>query len=101
MIRVGAYEAKTRLSELLDRAEKGEVFEITKNGRPVAKLVALNEDQQEAEARAAANQLLAWLEEAPPVSEAQAQLNWEELKRDMEEEDEERMSRWFSSSTPR
>ena len=33
---VGAYEAKTRLSELLDRAERGERIIITRNGRPSA-----------------------------------------------------------------
>jgi prevent-host-death family protein len=36
---IGAFDAKTRLSELLDRASRGESFVITKHGRPVAKLV--------------------------------------------------------------
>jgi prevent-host-death family protein len=36
---VGAYEAKTRLSELLDRVENGEQIIITRHGRPVARLV--------------------------------------------------------------
>lgn len=36
---VGAYEAKTRLSELLEKAEAGEEITITKHGAPVAKLV--------------------------------------------------------------
>ena len=35
---VGAFDAKTRLSELLDRVEKGAVYVITKRGRPVAEL---------------------------------------------------------------
>ena len=35
---VGAYEAKTRLSELLDRVEAGERITITRHGRPVAHL---------------------------------------------------------------
>jgi prevent-host-death family protein len=35
---VGAYEAKTRLSELLDRAAAGETITITKHGVPVARL---------------------------------------------------------------
>ena len=35
---VGAFEAKTRLSELLDLVEKGAVYVITKRGRPVAEL---------------------------------------------------------------
>lgn len=36
---IGAFDAKTRLSELLDRVAKGETFQITKHGRPVGKLV--------------------------------------------------------------
>jgi prevent-host-death family protein len=36
---IGAYDAKTRLSELLDRVEKGEQIVITRHGRPVARLV--------------------------------------------------------------
>jgi prevent-host-death family protein len=35
---IGAFEAKTRLSELLDRVDKGEVYVITKRGRRVAEL---------------------------------------------------------------
>jgi prevent-host-death family protein len=39
MPELGAYEAKTHLSKLLERVEKGERFVITKYGRPVAELV--------------------------------------------------------------
>jgi prevent-host-death family protein len=35
------YEAKTRLSRLIDRAAKGEEIMIAKNGVPLAKLVPL------------------------------------------------------------
>lgn len=35
---VGAYEAKTRLSELLVRVEKGERITITRHGVPIAVL---------------------------------------------------------------
>ena len=35
---IGAFEAKTRLSELLDRVGRGQVYVITKRGRPVAEL---------------------------------------------------------------
>ncbi len=41
MITVGAYEAKTRLSELLARVEEGETVTITKHGHPVAQLVGI------------------------------------------------------------
>jgi prevent-host-death family protein len=36
---VGAYDAKTRLSELLDRVERGEQIVITRHGKAVARLV--------------------------------------------------------------
>lgn len=39
---IGAYEAKTHFSELLDRAERGEAITITKHGRPVAQLVPVD-----------------------------------------------------------
>lgn len=42
MTGIGAYEAKTHLSELLERVAKGERFVITKHGRPVAELVPVN-----------------------------------------------------------
>ena len=35
---IAAFDAKTRLSELLERAANGETFESTKHGRPVGKL---------------------------------------------------------------
>lgn len=39
MIKVGAFEAKTQLSALLDKVEKGEEVVITRHGKPVARLV--------------------------------------------------------------
>ena len=36
---VGAYEAKTHLPQFLDRVARGEEIQITRNGRPVARLV--------------------------------------------------------------
>ncbi len=41
MAEIGAYEAKTRLAELLSRAEKGERIVVTRHGRPVAQLVPM------------------------------------------------------------
>lgn len=38
MSTIGAYEAKTHLSELLDRVERGETLTITRHGKPVALL---------------------------------------------------------------
>lgn len=36
---IGAFAAKTHLSELLEQVEQGKQIIITKHGRPVAKLV--------------------------------------------------------------
>jgi len=38
---VNIYEAKTRLSQLVDRAAKGEEIIIARSGRPIARLVSL------------------------------------------------------------
>jgi len=43
MEQIGAFEAKTHLSELLNRVFKGEKFIITKHGVPVAILSPYNE----------------------------------------------------------
>ena len=40
---IGLFEAKTHLSELSARAERGEEVIITRHNKPVAKLVPINE----------------------------------------------------------
>lgn len=52
---IGAYEAKTHLSELLEKVEAGQEITITKHGAPVAKLVPVKKEAS-AEQRAAAIQ---------------------------------------------
>ncbi len=86
MTRIGAYEAKTRLSEILDRAEKGEEFEITKNGRAVARIVGLASERRRA-ALAAAARMLARLDDAERDGQT-AKIDWDEFKREMIEEEE-------------
>lgn len=39
MITLGAFEAKTHLSLLLDRVARGEQVVITKHGKPIARLI--------------------------------------------------------------
>lgn len=39
MAEIGAFEAKNKLSALLDRVENGEEITITRRGKPVARLV--------------------------------------------------------------
>lgn len=41
---VGLFEAKTHLSELIARAERGEEVVITRHNKPVAKLVPVREE---------------------------------------------------------
>ena len=40
MVHVNVHEAKTHLSQLLERVESGEEIVIARNGKPVAKLSA-------------------------------------------------------------
>lgn len=50
---IGAFDAKTRLGDLLDRVEHGEAITITRRGRPVARIVPVapeGEDSQRAAA---------------------------------------------------
>lgn len=98
---VGAYEAKTKFSEFIARAEKGESFVVTKNGRPVARICPIEDVQRLAEARAAGERILARMDARGLVSEDVGRRNWEQVKREMDQEDDEREKRWLSSSTPR
>ena len=42
---VGSFEAKTKLAELLDKVEAGEVVTITRRGKAVARLVPVKSDE--------------------------------------------------------
>jgi len=44
---VGAFDAKTHLNELLQRASKGETIQITRRGVPVARLCPPGEEGKE------------------------------------------------------
>jgi prevent-host-death family protein len=48
---VGLFEAKTHLSELIARAERGEETIITRHNKPVAKIVPISEVSPELVAR--------------------------------------------------
>ena len=50
---IGAYEAKTHLPRLLDRIARGESLLITRHGRPVARLVPVEQDDPQSAGRAA------------------------------------------------
>src|SRR5712691_11659258 len=94
--KIGAYEAKTKFSELIARAEQGESFVVTKNGRPVAKITSPATFNRE-KVQQAADWIRARLAQGPRVSEEEAQRNYEEHKADMEREWDERMDRWLKS----
>ena len=44
---VGAFEAKTHLNELLQRASKGETIRITRRGVPVARLIPPDDGEKQ------------------------------------------------------
>lgn len=50
MRRVGMHEAKTHLSQLVELAEAGEEIVIQRSGRPVARIVAIEERRPIADA---------------------------------------------------
>jgi prevent-host-death family protein len=58
-MRIGAFEAKNKLSALLERAERGEEIVITRHGRAVARLVPMADTRDLTRARAAAEDLRA------------------------------------------
>jgi prevent-host-death family protein len=54
---IGAFEAKNKLSSLLERAERGEETVITRRGKPVARLVPFHGKTNREKARKAAEGL--------------------------------------------
>ncbi len=52
------YEAKTAFSSLVDRAEHGEEIVIARAGKPVVKLVAIEQEKPERELRPYGQNLL-------------------------------------------
>jgi prevent-host-death family protein len=57
MTQVGTFEAKNKLSELLDRVERGEEVVITRRGKPTAKLVPINAPRDVEKAREAGRRI--------------------------------------------
>jgi prevent-host-death family protein len=60
MRRITTYDAKNRLSELLDAVAAGETIEITRRGKPAARLVPVPSDD---ETFSSAAQAASWLRE--------------------------------------
>lgn len=59
VLSVGAFEAKNRFSDLIDRVGRGAEITITKHDKPVAKIVPATDARGEKRKRAAA-ELRAW-----------------------------------------
>ena len=54
MAKIGAFEAKTHLSNLLDQVERGVTITITRHGRPVARLIPIAGSSRDERRRAIA-----------------------------------------------
>ncbi|HTQ77910.1 MAG TPA: type II toxin-antitoxin system prevent-host-death family antitoxin [Burkholderiales bacterium] len=55
---VGAFEAKTKLAELLDKVEAGETVTITRRGRAVAELIGVKTADERARRRALIEEIM-------------------------------------------
>ena len=51
---IGIYEAKSRLSELVEKAEAGQEVVITRRGRPVVKLVRAKRQKEQVDSERSA-----------------------------------------------
>jgi antitoxin (DNA-binding transcriptional repressor) of toxin-antitoxin stability system len=74
-MQVGVFEAKTRLSELLERVERGEEVVITRRGAPIARLALLASRPRQSDLEKLFAEAAAARKALPPTS-------WAELKRD-------------------
>ena len=43
---IGAFEAKTHFSQIIDKAEKGADFIVTRRGKPVAKIIPFEKEKE-------------------------------------------------------
>ena len=43
---IGAFEAKTHFSQIIEKAERGEDFVITRRGKPVAKIIPFEQKKE-------------------------------------------------------
>jgi prevent-host-death family protein len=77
MSEVGAFEAKNKLSELLDRVEKGEEIVVTRHGKPVARLVPMSPGIDRMQADAALQRM-----RDRAVQARLGPFDWETLKAD-------------------
>jgi prevent-host-death family protein len=77
-MQIGVFEAKTRLSELLERVERGEDVVITRRGAPIARLSSL----ASLPSRSHLDRLF---REVAELRRALPETSWEELEQDRDE----------------
>ena len=95
---IGLFEAKTHLSELIARAERGEEVVITRHNKPVAKLVPVNAlPSLDLENRRQAVQALKSLREE--LGRSHGTMSTEEIVGLVREAREERAEQIWSSAT--
>ena len=74
MIEIGAFEAKTRFSEILRRVENGEEFSITKRGKKVAILTSPEGDRRKQAGKAFVQ--LRFLLKSNPLGTVEEIIQW-------------------------
>ena len=70
MIKVGAFDAKTHLSSLLDKVSRGAEVLITRRGRPIARLIPAGRAER---AAAQVSACLGLLDRLPIVTDAETE----------------------------
>ena len=80
---IGAFDAKTHFSELLDRAEKGQETVVTRRGKPVAKMVPIDQRRPKHDVEAARETYLRMRELAKTTGIKR--FDWKEWKKYVEE----------------
>jgi prevent-host-death family protein len=80
MLEIGAFDAKNKLSSLLDRVEQGEEIIITRHGLPVARLVPNSGTVGRNEAEAALQRM-----RDRAVKAGFERFDWETLKSDRDD----------------
>jgi len=79
-VKVGVFEARNRLSELIEAAERGEEVIITRRGAPAVKLVPAPTEHEELVARRRASLARLAVENAKLEERLGRKLTWEEIK---------------------
>ena len=46
IVQIGAFDAKTHFSQILEKVENGDDFIVTRRGKPVAKIIPYEEKKQ-------------------------------------------------------